>query len=80
MKVRDLISKLNQFEPDLDVVCHSDDESVLAKSGGSPLFEMNDINLVEGTMTRGPDGIPAIKFGKAPGSRKLVFVDITSDF
>lgn len=83
MKVRELIAKLQDFDPELDVLGHTEDASNLPEpSGGLPITpwrEIIGVDVVRGRKSRREaDGAPLFKFEKGPD--KLVSLEITRDF
>ena len=74
MKVKDLISQLKKFDPELDLICYQDTDL------GFEIYEINSVSENEGEKTRLPDQTPSIKFGKSSVSTKFALLDITSDF
>ena len=80
MKVKDLLSKLNAFDPEQDVLCYCEDEGIQPPKHGFRLFEINAVDLTEAEKTRCEDGIPSLRLGKSECSAPHVLMDITSDF
>lgn len=80
MEVSELLQKLGRFDPELDVLCYSEDADLLPPKHIFRLLEINDINFVEGEKRRGDDQIPSIKVGRSRVSQKHVIIDVTSDF
>ena len=80
MKVKDFIEELRQFDPDLDVLCYTEDDIVKVDGHEFRLFDFNAIGIVEGEKIRGKDEIPSLKLGKHANSEKHVLIDITSVF
>jgi hypothetical protein len=44
------------------------------------LFDVEDVSVGEGEWKKHKDGIPTMKFGKSNMARKIVLLNITSDF
>jgi hypothetical protein len=80
MKVRELLAQLNQMDPELEVLCYSEDSAILPPQHGFRLFDIEATSIVEGEKTRGDDQIPSLKLGKGPQSQKHAIIEITSDF
>ncbi len=80
MKVRELLTKLNPLDPELDVVCYCEDQGLSSPESGFTLFEINEISVTDGEKTRREDGTPYLKLGKSEGARPHVLIDVTSDF
>jgi hypothetical protein len=80
MKVADLIAGLRELDPDLEVVCYTEDEAALRPGHGFALFDIQEVTTTEGEMTRGEDQVPSLRLGAGPASQKLAVLDVTSDF
>lgn len=80
MKVREIIAQLQNIDPEIDVLCYTEDKAVLSLGHGFRLFDIEEISVVDGTRIRGEDQIPTMKLGKGPNSQKHSFIEITSDF
>lgn len=80
MKVKDLLLKLNAFEPEQDVLCYSEDEGILPPKHGFRLFDIDHVDLTEAEKTRCEDGIPSLRIGKSECSTPHVLIAITLDF
>ena len=80
MKVRELLSKLSPFDPELDVVCYCEDPGTSSPGSGFRLFEINEISVTDAEKTRLEDGTPYLKLGKSEAARPHVLIDVTADF
>ncbi|NLF97535.1 MAG: hypothetical protein GX569_12405 [Candidatus Riflebacteria bacterium] len=80
MKVKDLIGKLNAYDPNSEVLCYTEDYSVLDKDHSFKLFVIENLDISEGEPQKGDDNIPTIKFCKSPESVKHVVLYITGSF
>lgn len=81
MKVKDLILKLNQCDPDLEVLCYNEEDEVLQQEGHMfRLLDIIDFSINNGEFERGEDGIVSIKFNDSKNSRKVVLLDVTTKF
>lgn len=80
MKVKDLIGKLNTYDPNSDVLCYTEDDSVLDKDHLFKIFIIESMDISEGEHLRDDNNIPTIKFGKSPLSVKHVVLNITGSF
>ncbi len=80
MKVRDLQSKLEAFDPDLDLLCYCEDEESLPPDGGFKLFEIEDIGASHAEPTRLKDDTPYLKLGKTDTSTVHVLLNLTGDY
>ncbi|MDL2197486.1 hypothetical protein QQF45_00250 [Halopseudomonas aestusnigri] len=81
MKIKDLIEKLKQFNPEQSVACYTEDEGLKHDGGPVQIFEILNISESEAESSRLNDGAgkPWLKFGKSDGSSKFVLIEITSD-
>lgn len=81
MKVKDLVARLSKFDPNLEVLCATEDEGLV---GGDELVRFLDIqdtiSPVEGTPGRDDSGAFTFSFGSGPGTRKILVIDVTSVF
>lgn len=84
MKVRELQEQLSKFDPEMHIVCYSEDERLLVdnplENRGFILFDISGTNVTEAEMLRLDDGTPYLKLERGPKSTKMVTLDITSDF
>ncbi|MGE5594323.1 MAG: hypothetical protein ACM3X3_11690 [Betaproteobacteria bacterium] len=80
MTVEELIKQLKQLDPKLQVVCYSEDAEIQAPGHSFRLFAIEGVEVQEIKTLRAPDGTPTAVFGKAPGSRPVVILEITCDF
>ena len=80
MKVKELLQQLQDMDPDIDVLCCSEDANMLPPNHGFRLFDIMGTDVMEGEKRRGEDQIASLKLGPGPNSKKLAFIVITSDF
>lgn len=80
MKVKELVEQLKRLDPELDVLCCSEDENLLAQEHLFRLLDISGVSTVEGEKTRGDDGVPSMKIGKTPYSQLHAVIDVTLDF
>ncbi len=64
----------------MDVLCYSEDETLIKKDLLFLLLEIEELNVIEGEKWRVDDGVPTIKLGKTQSSQKLVALIVTSVF
>ncbi len=74
MKVRELAERLNALDPELEVLCYSEDNVQVR------LLEIINIGSIEGEIIRRDDQVPAIRFGRSPRSKEHAGIELTSDF
>ena len=80
MNVRELQKQLSKLDPELDVVCYSEDERLLVEGRGFILFDVSDVNTAKAERLRLDDGTPYLKFDKGPKSATIAILEVTSDF
>jgi hypothetical protein len=79
MKVRELIAQLQKLDQQLEVLCYTEDDALLAPKHGFRLLDIVEISVVEGEKLRGDDQIPSLKLGKGPHSQTHAIIEVTSD-
>ena len=80
MKVRELQEQLNKLDPELDVVCYSEDERLLVEGRGFILLDVLAVSTAEAERLRLDDGTPYLKFERGPASATIATLEITSNF
>jgi hypothetical protein len=78
MKIEQLIVELQKLDPNLDVVCSSEDADLLTPRHGFILFELDGVTTIEAERTR-VDGKPYFKIGPGPRSSRYAVLDISSE-
>lgn len=79
MKVRKLQEELGKLDPDVEVVCYSEDEKLLVEGRGLIVLDILAVNTVKGEQLRLDDGTPYLKFGTDAGAT-IATLEVTSDF
>lgn len=74
MKVRDLLDQLSQLDPDLEVVCYSEDEAAFQKK--QLFFTTDKISSVNAEVSRNEDGLPLIRF---QGNKPVALLEMIAD-
>lgn len=80
MKVRELQEHLSKLDPELEVLCYSEDEKLLVEKQGFILFDILAVSAAEAERLRLEDGTPYLKFEQGPASVAMVTLEVTSDF
>lgn len=82
MKVRELQEHLSKLDPELEVVCYSEDERLLVEKRGFILFDILAVSKTEAERLRldDGDGTPYLKFNQGLASISMAILEITSDF
>lgn len=80
MKVKELIAKLEKLEPDLEIYGYTEDESLAKPNKPFYVFDINSVDVQVAETFRDEDRSPSITFGESKNSRKLAFLNVTTDF
>lgn len=80
MTVRELIAKLSALDQDLQVVCYTEDEELLAPGHIFRLLAIVDVDVAEGEKLRDSKGHPTMKLGSSPDATRLAVLDVTAHF
>jgi len=79
MKVKDLIAKLKTIDPELNILCYSEDESLVSGKNLIRLLEIDSVDVSEGEISRDDNGELCIKIGKGEYSSPVAFINLTVD-
>ncbi|MBI1453618.1 hypothetical protein IL972_17115 [Acinetobacter sp. FL51] len=83
MKVKDLIKKLEEFDPELDVLIANEEDEIVGLNNLVRFFDMTDISSVHAETQRNDmEGNVEFTFVGMPTkhSREFVFIDVVSQF
>jgi hypothetical protein len=80
MKVRELIAELQKLDGNLDVICSTEDENLLAQHLLFRLFQITSVDIVDGEKCKGSDGLASLKLGHTSLSQKHVIIEVTGSF
>jgi hypothetical protein len=80
MKVRELIEKLQKFDPELRVMGFSEDESITPGPTPVPIFEIIAVDTFEADTHRDDDGFVRFHFEHSETSRKFLGIEMTLDY
>jgi hypothetical protein len=80
MKVRELREQLSKLDPELEVVCYSEDDKLLTESRSFILFDVTAVSTTEAEQLRLDDGTPYLKFGKSRAASAVATLEVTTDF
>lgn len=80
MKVKELLEKLEQLDPEMDVLCSSEDSDIQSPNHLFKLFDILSIEAADAEKCKGEDEMPSLKYGKSPVSEKHAIIEITSVF
>jgi hypothetical protein len=79
MKVKDLLEKLSKLDPNSDVICYSEDESLLLDGHMFRVLEIESLDSVVAEKCRA-DGVGTLKIGNSDASQHHITLNITTDF
>jgi hypothetical protein len=80
MKVKDLQKMLANLDPELVLVCSTEDEKFLSGNEIFKLFEIDGISASEAEKFRENNREPTLKLGKSEGSHPIGIINLISDF
>ncbi|HEY3373742.1 MAG TPA: hypothetical protein VGK02_01590 [Candidatus Aquicultor sp.] len=82
MKVRELQQELSKLDPELEVICYSEDDNLLEEGMGFRLLDIEAVNTTQGERVRLDDRFrtPYLKLGKSPHSEIFAVIEVTSVF
>lgn len=80
MKVKELQQKLSSLDPELDVICYTEDEALQKPGRAFVLLDVESVEATEAERIRLDDETPYLKIGKSPQSVTLVTLVVTTDF
>jgi hypothetical protein len=80
MKVRELQELLSKLDSELEVLCYSEDEKLLADDRSHILFDILTVSTDKAERLRLDDETPYLKFGQGPGSIEIATLEVTADF
>ena len=80
MNVNQLIAELSKLDPELPVLCCTEDEDLLPRNHSLRLLEIDGVEVWEAERCRGEDQVPGLKLGKGPCSEGIAIIRVTSDF
>jgi hypothetical protein len=80
MNVKDLIAQLQDFDPELEVLCYAVHDSLLASGHMFRLMDIQRVLPSEGERRTAHDGLPTMAFGHTGSSQQVVFIHVTPEF
>jgi hypothetical protein len=80
MKIRELLEHLGKLDPELELVCYSEDEKFLVEGRGFILFDVTSVSTQEAEKVRLEDETPYLKFHTGETSAPIAILEITADF
>ena len=79
MKVRELQERLSKFDPELDVLCYTEDAQFITAATHFRLLEIEDVTITHGERMRLKDGTPYLRLDKGANSVDLATLEVTAD-
>jgi hypothetical protein len=80
MKVGELQQQLSKLDPDVEVLCYSEDEALRGKNQAFRLLDIECVSTAEGERIRLDDERPYLRLGKSPESMVIAILEVTADF
>jgi hypothetical protein len=79
MTAKQLIAELSKLNPDVDVVCYSEDRELLTEGMEFRLLEIESVDTTVGEKVN-LDGTPTIRMGDPPSATIVGRLHVTLDF
>ncbi len=80
MKVKELIAKLERLDPDLEIYGYTEDESLEKPNKPFHVFDIDSVDVQVAEIFRDENRSPRITFGESKNSRRLAFINVSTDF
>jgi hypothetical protein len=80
VKVKDLQKILANIDPELDVICYTEDDELVEKSQGFRLMEIENISVHHATRKRDDNHNPILIFENNSYSQKVAIANVTCNF
>lgn len=80
MKVKDLLNELEKMDQNSEVVCYTEDETLLDEGYTFKIFLVESVDVLTGERQKGEDHVPTFKLGKSENSKSHVSLNITGNF
>lgn len=80
MKVKDLINKLKEFDPELEVLCATEDEAIVGQRKLVQFFDIGNVGVARGITGRDEGREFTFTFDHSEKACEIVFMDITTTF
>jgi len=82
MKVSELMAKLANLDPNLDVYCYTEDERFATNDRPFWFLDVHSVDTTKVRMDRDTNGLPTATFVdlEAKDARTLVAINVSSDF
>lgn len=80
MRVGQLLDKLKNLDPDMAVLCYTEEADFVSQGHLFRLFEIDSVDVSEAERLRADEQVPTLKFGKSPHSETFAILNVTADF
>jgi len=80
MKVKELAAKLGEVDPELEIVCYSEDEDLLLPDHLFRLLTIESVDVLEAEQVRDDERVPTVKLGRSQESQPMAFLNVTGQF
>lgn len=80
MKVKELIDALRKHDPNLEVLCFSEDEQLVLPKHLFRILDIEGVDVIDGEKQRDENGVPTLKIGKSDSAAKHVVLSVIADF
>ena len=80
MKVKDLMEELAKLDGDMEVLCYTEDEELVAVGHLFRVLDIEDVDTVHAEVFRDADGIPTLKTGRSASSELMATINVSGDF
>lgn len=80
MKIKDLMARLGQLNPEIDVVVYSEDSTLLKEGQLYRVLDISNIDTARAVKGRGPMGEPSLRFEDSPAVVEIALIHVVADF
>ena len=80
MKVRELQQQLNKLDPELTILCCTEDAKPLSSPTLFRLLNIDEVTTAHGELVWLDDGTPYLKLGNGSGAEPLATLVVTTAF
>ena len=80
MKVGELLDKLKNLDPKLEILCYTEDAPFLVKQRLFRLLDIESVETSDAERCRTDDRVPTLKLGRSQSSERLALLNVTADF
>ncbi|WP_395375741.1 hypothetical protein [Marinicella sp. W31] len=80
MKVKDLITHLEKYDSDSDVLCITEEEQLVPNGHLFRLLYIEEVDSIIAQKERAEDGVPSFRLGESEFSQKHVILRVVGEF